>query len=127
MKGPETEISKIHALKGALIYEIMGFVFIIAICWVTELYDPPFNQSQVLAETISIILIGGITVYFTWQLVRRIKYLEGFMVICASCKRVRGADGKWVSLEATISRKSDLQFSHGVCPECAEKLYGEFL
>jgi ABC-type nickel/cobalt efflux system permease component RcnA len=127
MRGPETDISKIHALKGVLIYEIMGFLFIIAICWVTELYDPPFSQSQIIIETISIIIVGCITVYLTWQLIKKIKYLEGFMVICASCKRVREADDKWVSLEEIISRKSDLQFSHGVCPECAEKLYGEYL
>jgi hypothetical protein len=28
--------------------------------------------------------------------------------------------------EAYVSRHTDAQFSHGICPECMEKLYPEF-
>jgi hypothetical protein len=127
MRGPGAELSKIHVQKRALIYEILGFLCIILTCWLTEYYDPPFNISQIFFETIIIVIIGGITVALTWKFIKRIKYLEGFMVICASCKQVRDLDGHWVSLEKIISGKSDLQFSHGICPECSKKLYGEFL
>ena len=127
MKGPKTELSKIHALRGILIFEIVGFLLIMLICWVTEVYDPPFSLSQVIIESIAIIILAYVTIYSTWKIIKRIKYLEGFMVICASCKRVKEPDDKWVSLEQNITDKSDLQFSHGVCPECAQKLYGEDL
>ena len=127
MRALEAELTKTHALKRALILEIIGFLFLIVACWLTEYYDTPFNLSQVIIETITIIIVGSTTVYFTWQFIKRIKYLEGFMLICASCKKVKEPDDQWVSLEQIISRKSDLQFSHGICPECAEKLYGEYL
>jgi|GEM_PF-7065287 hypothetical protein len=127
MTGPGEELSKTRALKMALVFEIIGFLFIILTCWLTEYFDPPFNLRQVLIETAGILIIGSITVYWTWQFINRIKYLEGFMVICGSCKKVKELNGHWVSLEQIISGKSDLQFSHGICPECAKKLYREFL
>ena len=127
MKNFEMELSKGHALKRALTLEIGGFIVLILACWLTEYYDRPFNFSQVMIETIITLIVGSITVYFTWLFIKRIKYLEGFMSICASCKKVKEADGQWVSLEQIISDKSDLQFSHGICPECAQKLYGEYL
>jgi len=127
MRDAKSELSKISALKWVLVAEIAGFIFIILTCWVTEFYDPPFNWSQVLIETVATVILGSLTVYLTLQLIKRIKYLEGLMVICASCKRVRESDGKWVNLEQIISSQSELQFSHGICPECAKKLYGESL
>jgi hypothetical protein len=60
----------------------------------------------------------------------RIKKLEGILPICASCKKIRpaGADSRkqesWVPVEVYISDNTDAEFSHGVCPECAKKLYG---
>lgn len=127
MRNAKSELSKISVLKWALIAEIGGFIFIILSCWLTEFYDPPFSWSQVLIETGAIVILGSITVCLTLQLIKRIKYLEGFLVICASCKRIKEIDGKWVNVEQVISNKSELQFSHGVCPECAKKLYGEDL
>ena len=52
-----------------------------------------------------------------------IRTLGGFIPICASCKRIRDDDGKWVSIEEYISDRSGVEFTHGICPECSEKLY----
>jgi len=65
-------------------------------------------------------------VYWTRKMMMRIKYLEGFIVICASCKQVR-VNERWVSLESIILSKSDAQFSHSVCPKCARELYPDFV
>jgi len=127
MRDTKSELSRFAALKWVLIAEVIGFIFIILTCWLTELYDPPFSWSQVLIETGAIVIICSFTVYSTLQFIKRIKYLEGFKVICASCKRVKEIDGKWVNIEQIISSKSELEFSHGVCPECAKKLYSEYL
>jgi hypothetical protein len=127
MRDAKSELSKISALKWVLIAEIGGLIIIILSCWLTEFYDPPFSWSQVLIETAAIAIVGSLTLYFTLQLIKRIKYLEGFLVICASCKRIREIDGRWVNFEQIISSKSELQFSHGMCPECAKKLYSEYL
>lgn len=54
-----------------------------------------------------------------------IKTLKGFIPICASCKKIRDDAGYWNQLEAYISEHTDAIFSHGICPECAEKLRAE--
>lgn len=55
-----------------------------------------------------------------------IKTLKGILPICSSCKDIRDANGEWHRMEAYIRDRSDAQFSHGICPTCAKKLYPEF-
>jgi len=57
----------------------------------------------------------------------RIKTLNGLIRICASCKQVRTDKGYWEQIEAYVRRHSEAKFSHGICPECAQKLYSENL
>jgi hypothetical protein len=52
-----------------------------------------------------------------------IKTLEGILPICSSCKKIRDGEGVWQSLERYIGERSKAKFSHGICPECARKLY----
>lgn len=60
-----------------------------------------------------------------------IKRLEGLVPICMNCKkmRVEGVDpaspGAWIPLERYIAEKTDASLTHGLCPECAKKLYGK--
>lgn len=49
--------------------------------------------------------------------------LSGLLPICASCKDVRDDKGRWSKIETYISSHSNVDFSHGVCPTCAKKLY----
>ncbi len=56
-----------------------------------------------------------------------IKTLSGLLPICASCKRIRDDKGYWNQLEKYFSEHSDLLFSHGICPECLEKLYRDYM
>lgn len=52
-----------------------------------------------------------------------VKMLSGLIPICASCKKIRDDTGYWNVLETYIHEHSEAQFSHGLCPECAAKLY----
>lgn len=52
-----------------------------------------------------------------------IKTLQGFIPICAKCKNIRDDKGYWNGIEDYISRHTEAQFSHGLCPACAEELY----
>jgi len=121
-----TELSKTHVQRKVIIWEVAGFLIIILTCWVTELFDPPFSFQQVIIETVFILLFGCFIINLTWKLIRRMKYLEGYLVICASCKHVR-VDDVWVSIEHILSSRSDLLLSHSICPECVGKLYGDYL
>jgi hypothetical protein len=55
-----------------------------------------------------------------------IKQLSGLLPICASCKKIRDDKGYWNQIESYISKHSEAKFTHGICPECAKKLYPEF-
>jgi PAS domain S-box-containing protein len=56
----------------------------------------------------------------------QIRVLTGLLPICASCKKIRDDQGYWNQIEAYIQQHSDAKFSHGICPECAQKLYPEY-
>ena len=54
-----------------------------------------------------------------------IKTLKGLLPICANCKDIRDDKGYWNQIEAYIRDRSDAEFSHSICPDCAKKLYPE--
>jgi hypothetical protein len=43
------------------------------------------------------------------------------LAICAWCKKIRNDEGLWQYPEVYLRDHSEVQFSHGMCPECAEK------
>ncbi len=56
---------------------------------------------------------------------REIKHLQGIIPICSVCKKIRDEEGFWQQIESYISSHSDAEFSHGICNDCAQKMYGE--
>lgn len=54
-----------------------------------------------------------------------VKTLRGFLPICASCKKIRDDAGYWQKIEKYIEERSEAKFTHGICPECAKRLYPE--
>jgi hypothetical protein len=61
----------------------------------------------------------------TVQDITEIKLLRGILPICSSCKKIRDDEGYWTQIESYIDKYSDAVFSHGICPDCAQKLYPE--
>ncbi len=55
-----------------------------------------------------------------------IKILRGLLPICASCKKIRDDQGYWNQIDVYVHEHSEADFSHGICPECAKKLYPKF-
>jgi hypothetical protein len=104
--------------------------------------EPHFYQTWLFyGLVIAVICSIGFGIYLlrVWQLLlrekelkksvdeslARIKVLNGLIPICARCKKIRDDKGYWDQLEGYIQSHSEAKFSHGVCPECAEKLYGD--
>lgn len=56
-----------------------------------------------------------------------IKRLRGMIPICSSCKNIRDDSGYWHEVAAYISDHSDAEFTHSICPDCAQKLYPDFI
>ncbi len=53
-----------------------------------------------------------------------IRTLTGLLPICTSCKKIKDDEGYWNQLEQYFSSRSDVLFSHGLCPGCSDALYG---
>jgi two-component system sensor histidine kinase VicK len=60
------------------------------------------------------------------EAIAKVKVLSGMLPICASCKNIRDDQGYWKQIESYIQEHSEAEFTHGLCPECAHKLYPEF-
>lgn len=115
------------------VIELTAFLGVIVLLWLDELIDIPFlllgaeatpvNWRESLFETLIILPIALATVWSTRLMVKRLRHLEGFLSICASCKKIRDKDGNWQQLEAYIRDRSEAEFSHGICPDCARRLY----
>lgn len=52
--------------------------------------------------------------------------LSGPVPVCASCKRYRDPQGTWWQLEGGVERHTDQDISHGLCPDCARRLYPQY-
>lgn len=55
--------------------------------------------------------------------ISEIKQLKGILPICASCKRIRDDKGYWHQVEVYVSKHTEAEFSHGLCPECVKKMH----
>jgi sigma-B regulation protein RsbU (phosphoserine phosphatase) len=53
---------------------------------------------------------------------KRIKQLQGLLPICSYCKKIRNDQNYWQKVETYISEHAEVKFTHGVCPECYQKI-----
>ncbi len=79
---------------------------------------------EICIELIIFTLVVVLEYLISRVLMERIKILEGFLPICAGCKRIRNQD-QWEQIENYISTHSLVSFSHSLCPECLKKYYPE--
>jgi hypothetical protein len=92
--------------------------------------DTPTSFPQRKGEVVFEIIIYFIVIfssfwYFQKKMEKEIKILEGFIPICANCKKIR-QDIDWKTLEDYISENSLAKFSHSICPDCIRLLYPEY-
>jgi len=52
---------------------------------------------------------------------RHMEQLQGLLPLCATCKSIKNADNQWESLETYLESRSGAEFSHGICPACAQR------
>ena len=57
----------------------------------------------------------------------QVKTLTGLLPVCSHCQKIRNDNGKWDDLELYIRNHSEADFTHGLCPVCAQKLNPDFL
>jgi CheY-like chemotaxis protein len=88
----------------------------------------PFNQEELHARVrvgVRVVELQATLAGRVGELERAlagVKQLQGLLPICCYCKKIRDDRNYWQQVEGYISSHSDVQFSHGVCPECYEKV-----
>jgi AmiR/NasT family two-component response regulator len=95
------------------------------------LVKPPYAQE--LARSLSIAVARFADLMEVRRLneelrtaLNQVKLLSGLLPICSGCKRIRDDQGYWHQVECYIREHSEVEFSHGICPECYKRLYPEF-
>jgi hypothetical protein len=61
------------------------------------------------------------------RLRRRVQQLEGMLPIWSFFKSIRNERDEWVRIKKYVANHSKATFSHGLCPKCAHKEFGQFL
>ena len=120
--------------KKVIICELLGFGSVICLIWINEIFDiphrllgaapTPINLRESVLETAMVLALAVFIVSLTSRLLKRVKYLEGILPICSYCKKIR-MENRWVPVEEYVGDHSEASFSHGLCPECCEKYYGD--
>jgi DNA-binding response OmpR family regulator len=91
--------------------------------------EKPFNANELIArvklgeEHIKLQIELDERIMALEEAYQHIKTLQGILPICMHCHNIRNDNESWERLEDYISRHTEAQFSHGICPKCAEKLY----
>ena len=121
---------KTQHVSKILWYEVIGFLVIIVLSWTNELTDLPHfiggvhyvpNWRESALETLIVLLVATPVLILTKRLVSRLYYLEGFLRVCAWCKKLE-QDGEWISLEEFFERKFQTETSHGMCVACLDEM-----
>ncbi len=60
------------------------------------------------------------------EALHNVKTLKGLLPLCAWCRKVREDEGYWSALENYVAAHTDTTFTHGICPECKAKHFGDF-
>ncbi|MBT8490740.1 MAG: hypothetical protein KJN62_06815 [Deltaproteobacteria bacterium] len=101
-----------QALIEKIFGYLLGFIFIaIGIwSWIPRMIELQNKREEELEEA-----------------TQKINILSGLLPICTVCKKIRDDKGYWKQIESYIRDHSEAEFSHSICPECAKKLYPEFV
>jgi hypothetical protein len=140
--GPNIQFPILYLIPVSLASWYRGFLWglicAVALSLIRLLFNIQFwSVSLTLLDAsintvIRILVLGGAaflvnrTAMQTRALANRVNILEGCLPICSFCKKIRDDNNNWQPLERFISDRSNAQFTHGFCPECGLRHYGEF-
>jgi len=97
----------------------------------------PFNAEEVMSRVRTHLTIQGLHKELQYknaeleeknirlqEALDNVKKLQGMLPICSVCKKIRDDQGYWNQIEVYLKIHSDILFTHGICPQCVEKTYG---
>ena len=125
-------LTKRHILAHLVSFQTIGYCALLILVAGDELFDfphtvfgqpaTPINYAEIAIECGYIFVLGALSLFFTMQLIRRVKFFEGLIPICSYCKKIR-EENRWLTFEEYVIHHSEAIFSHGICPECRENIF----
>jgi hypothetical protein len=116
---------------------LVMFTFFVLLTITNEVLDIPHylfgdsptsfaqRKGEIVFEIFIYIVVLLVAFYaFKKKIEKEIRILEGFIPICANCKKIR-QEIDWKTLEEYISENSLAEFTHSICPDCIRLLYPE--
>ena len=112
----------------------IGYIFAVGMTVIKLSFNFFWNnqlalEPEIINAVIMVIVLLFIA-YITGRAVRlthEARLLHGILPICSFCKKICDRNGKWHPIETYIEMHSNANFSHGICPECAKRQYGDVL
>src|SRR3970282_1483539 len=105
----EKEIQNLELNRQGVLrnYALSGLILLVLFLgFVPHLYRPAPRTSRDLQSALD-----------------KVRTLQGLLPICANCKKIRDDTGYWNQIETYIKDRSQAEFTHGICPDCAQRLY----
>ena len=123
-------MKKNSQLTRIVLYQNLGFLATIAICYLDELLKLPslifsghpfvmFHRRATL-EMLLFLAIWLLVSSSTRHLLKRIQDLERFLRVCSWCRRIN-YNGEWMQLEDFMEQSFETPTTHGICPECLHR------
>jgi hypothetical protein len=114
--------------------EALMFMAVLTVIWADEFIDVPYRLlgapptpyriQEFVIETVLVAMVGLVVIVGTMFLLRRLDRIERFLRVCAWCRKVWLGD-RWVLFEEYVSTEHALRPSHGICPECVDRMNAE--
>lgn len=120
-------------LAQIALWQFMGFLILVLVIWLNEVVDlaalwfgtppSPPDLFRAFALTAAVLVVTIVTVGNTYEQEKRV--IRGLLTVCSYCHRVRMKEEAWTQMEEYIREHSLARITHGVCPECLERLRKE--
>ncbi|MFA5263579.1 MAG: hypothetical protein WC378_07105 [Opitutaceae bacterium] len=114
-------------------YEVAAMTAIVALSWANELFDVPHfmfgsahhgDWRESALETLIAVFVFIPVFIATKRVVASLHEVERFSRVCSWCKKIH-YNGEWISMEDYLRRGLASDISHGICPICSEKHFGD--
>ncbi len=125
-----------NRIRSMFIWQVSILLIFLALTFANEILDLPHfmlgdmpttwgqRSGEIVIELIIFVAVVTLEICLFRKLIARIKILEGFLPICANCKKIRHQN-QWEQIENYISNNSLARFTHSLCPDCQAALYPE--
>lgn len=123
-------MKKNSQLTRIVLYQNLGFLAILGICYLDDLLKLPaaispdhlfaFIFSRSMLDIVLVLAVWFLVSSSTRRMLDRVRYLEKFMRVCAWCRRIN-FKGEWMPLEEFMRQGFDTPTTHGICTDCRQQ------